>query len=35
MTAGHWSEGYATGAAYTHHYFDDLNPLRAAFVLLL
>jgi SAM-dependent methyltransferase len=35
MTAAHWSEGYATGATYSHHYFDDLNPLRAAFVMLL
>lgn len=35
MTAAHWSEGYATGATYSHHYFDDLNPLRAAFTLLL
>ncbi len=35
MTTGHWSEGYATGATYSHHYFDDLNPLRALFVMLL
>jgi SAM-dependent methyltransferase len=35
MSAGHWSEGYATGAAYSAHYFHDLNPRRAAFVMLL
>jgi SAM-dependent methyltransferase len=33
-TAG-WSEGYTTGAGYTHGYFQGLSPRFAAFALLL
>jgi hypothetical protein len=35
MVGKDWSEGYATGAPYSAHYFHDLNPRYAAFVMLL
>jgi len=35
MSKASWSEGYATGAGYTHGYYQDLNPRFAAFTLLL
>jgi len=35
MATPHWSEGYATATGYTHQYYADLNPQRAAFLLLL